>query len=72
MPATRRHVVMTCIFLIFVLTPLFLIPVFPDVWLMHILSTNHAAVYLLSVCAGLISIISDRIIYGKHWAPPEK
>ena len=55
---------MTCVFLVLVLTPLVLILVYPDAWLMNFLYTSQAAVLGLVILATLLTIAIDHIVYG--------
>lgn len=65
MRATRRHVVITSVFLFFAVTPLALIPFFPDFWLMEALHASHLGFFGMALIALIVSIVVDGVLYGK-------
>lgn len=56
---------MTCVFLVLVLTPIALIPIFPEFFLMRVLFTSQAAVLGLIISAVIMSVVIDKALYGK-------
>jgi hypothetical protein len=56
---------MACVYIVLVLTPLSMIPFFPDVGPIQALYTNSVAFLGLVFGAGIISAVIDRILFGK-------
>ena len=63
--ATRRHIIMGCIYVVLVVTPLSMIPFFPEVGSIQALYTSSIAFLGLVFGAGIISVVIDRILFGK-------
>ena len=63
--ATRRHIIMACVFVLLVVTPLSMIPFFPDVGPIQALYKNSVAFLGLVFGAGIVSAVIDRILFGK-------
>jgi hypothetical protein len=57
---------MTCVFLFFAVTPLALIPFFPDFWLMEAIYASHAGWLGVALFALIVSIVVERVLYGKE------